>query len=265
MFDREKYNISLKTERFGREMIVVEEVASTNLAVMDMVATDAQEGMVMVTDRQTEGKGRFERKWVSPSGGLWFSFLLRPDIREVPLPAILLLTGVALVKVLQEKTELQFHLGWPNDVVHKGKKLAGILVEGKIGASAAVVVGIGVNVNNDPDDLTPEFASKATSLKKITGKEHSLEILLAEFMNEFERGYSELREMGSEKLYHEWKMLLGMIGQEVKLLSDEKEYHGIVKDFTMGGEMILRLEDGEEVLFPLDRGTLISPKYTKKL
>ncbi|MEW6203051.1 MAG: biotin--[acetyl-CoA-carboxylase] ligase [bacterium] len=265
MFDRAKYEKHLRSRLLGRALTAVDEVDSTNRAVSAAAGAGAVEGTVIVAERQSGGRGRFGRSWASPKGGLWFSLLLRPDLNLVTLPAISILSGVVLIRTVGARHALPLHLGWPNDVVYDGRKLAGILVEGKVGESVAVVVGIGVNVNNDPDDLPAEFAGKATSLGKITGEKYDLEILLAEIINEYDIGYAELNEVGLEEIYTEWKAGLEMIGRAVTLSVDGKKHSGIVKDFTIDGGMILVCESGDELKVPLDRGTLISPKYIKTL
>lgn len=264
-FDEQSYRSRLREGRIGRRVIALESVDSTNRLAREVDKEQAPHGTVIVAETQTSGRGRFRRSWASPGGGLWFSLVLRPDAGDPALPSLPLLAGVSLIAALEKAAGEKLRLGWPNDIVHDGKKLAGILVENVFEKAALAVVGIGVNVNNSAGELPPEVADIAVSLRDITGAAHSREALLAGFIGEFEAGYEKIHRDGAGKLLAEWKKKLELTGKTVTLKMEEATYTGTVEDFGPDGKMSLRLEDGSPLDVPLHRGTLISSKYTKHL
>ncbi len=144
-----------------RQVRVVARTASTNADLRGVAATGSEDGLVLVAEEQTSGRGRLDRAWTAPArSGLTFSVLLRPG-DEVPgsrwawLP---LLTGVAVARAVRRLGEVDATLKWPNDVMIDGRKLAGILVER---AGDAAVIGIGLNVSLRADELP---VATATSL-----------------------------------------------------------------------------------------------------
>lgn len=264
-FDVRRFDSALRGERLGRKIIVLDETDSTNRTAKELDEAGAPDGTVIVAETQRAGRGRFGRAWASPRGGLWFSLVLRPGADDPAVPLIPLIAGLSLVGVLEEAAGEVLALGWPNDVVCRGKKLAGILVEGVFERGALVVVGVGVNVNNSAAALPVETAGTAVSLLDVTGREHSREALLAEFIVAFEERLDAARRGGAETLLREWKERLRLTGEAVTLKMDEAVYRGVVEGFTLDGGMALRLADGTLIEVPLDRGTLVSSKYAKRL
>jgi BirA family transcriptional regulator, biotin operon repressor / biotin---[acetyl-CoA-carboxylase] ligase len=169
---------------------VVAETGSTNEDLLAAAGAGAAEGMVLVAERQTRGRGRQGRSWVSqPGTALIFSVLLRPV--AVPPPGrgwLPLLTGVALARALHEGTGVDVTLKWPNDVLAGGAKLAGILAEQ---AGDAVVVGAGINVGTAQDDLPASHgdAPAPTSLALRGAAGIDREALLAGVLRELEHWY----------------------------------------------------------------------------
>lgn len=265
-FNEKIYTAGLVTREMGRSLTALDTAESTNSAARALARDGAQSGAAVIAAEQTAGRGRFGRAWVSPRGGLWFSLLLRVKTGDPVLPALPVLAGTALLVVLEEISGRTLTLGWPNDIVFEGKKLAGMLVESEIGGGeAAVVIGAGVNVNNQAPELKGEQDAAAVSLREITGEETPLEKLLAEFMNTFELALDDCRRDGADRIFEQWKQRLELVGKKIVLKSDEKILAGVVKDFSADGSMSLKLEDGSTATVPLDRGTLMSSKYTKHL
>jgi len=163
-----------------------EEIPSTNTLALELASKQAEEGLVIVADYQTEGRGKPGRKWVSPRGkNLLFSLLLRPAVPPSRAPILTQITCRSVAKVLTEQYGISSTFKRPNDILVGGKKICGILVEARSSASGTldcVVIGIGLNVNARPQELVPE----ATSLKELTGKEISRENLLHEILNQLQ-------------------------------------------------------------------------------
>ena len=171
--------------RFGRPYRFVEECTSTQR----LLAENEAEGTTVATDLQTHGRGRLGRTWEAPAGtALLFSVLLHPWTPMALWPELSLVAGDAVAAALRAKAGVAAELGHPNDVLIEGRKVAGILPEASVGQ---VVLGIGVNVNQNAEELPAETAKPATSLRVETGREWPRAPLLAAILLEVERGYDE--------------------------------------------------------------------------
>jgi BirA family transcriptional regulator, biotin operon repressor / biotin---[acetyl-CoA-carboxylase] ligase len=178
------------TERFGEPRLDVESCESTQL----LIDTSLPEGAIVVADHQTAGRGRLGRTWEAPAGkALLVSVLLRPPA-ERNGPEISLVAGVAVADALERALELSVQLKWPNDVMLRRRKVAGLLAEARDGT---VVLGIGVNVNQTRDELPPN----AGSLLTLTGRELDREDLLATVLDDLTARYADWREGGLDAVY----------------------------------------------------------------
>ncbi len=181
-------------------------------------------GVIIISNIQTKGRGRFKRKWHSSKGGLWMSIVLKPKNTE-NLQLLTFAAAVAVVKSIKKLTNINAKIKWPNDVHYKGKKLCGILTEGIFGKENCVVVGIGLNVNQDnfPDGIK----NIAASLKTINGKEvnikESMKIIIGQFSNLYENYYNKNK---FDKILREWKKYSDTIGKNVKVISRNKLWNG---------------------------------------
>jgi len=169
--------------RFGHPYRFVEQCASTQR----LLAEDEVEGTTVATDLQTHGRGRLGRRWEAPAGrALLCSVLLHPTPPMALWPELSLVAGDAAAGALRAETGVVAELSHPNDVLVGGRKVAGILAEANAGR---VVLGIGVNVNQDAGELPPETPKPPTSLLVETGREWERAPLLAAILLELERGY----------------------------------------------------------------------------
>ncbi len=174
-----------------REVEVVEESPSTNATLAGRARVGEAEGLVLVTEHQTAGRGRLDRVWVTPpQAALTFSFLLAPD--RVPTerwPWLPLLVGIAVSEAVRAVTGVECELKWPNDVLVGEKKVAGILVERiERPAGAAAVVGIGLNVTTARDELP---VPNATSLLLEGAGTTDRSVILREVLRSFEALYGQ--------------------------------------------------------------------------
>ena len=171
--------------RLGRPYRFVERTASTQR----LLGADDPEGAVAVADEQTEGRGRLGRQWLAPAGtSLLVSVLLRPDVEPARLPELSLVAGRACAEAIAEAAGLETEVKFPNDVLVRGRKVAGILAEASEGR---VVLGIGVNVSQSADELPAESRTPATSLLLETGREVDRAELLVALLERLERRYDE--------------------------------------------------------------------------
>jgi BirA family transcriptional regulator, biotin operon repressor / biotin---[acetyl-CoA-carboxylase] ligase len=174
----------------GEPRLDVASCESTQL----LVDTSLPEGALVVADHQTAGRGRLGRTWEAPAGkALLCSILLKPP-PERHTPELSLVAGVAVADTLERLTGLAVQLKWPNDVMLRRRKVAGCLAEARDGA---VVLGVGVNVNQTQDELPPD----AGSLRTLTGREHDRAELLAMLLDDLGSRYAEWRTGGLDAVY----------------------------------------------------------------
>jgi BirA family transcriptional regulator, biotin operon repressor / biotin---[acetyl-CoA-carboxylase] ligase len=178
------------TVKLGEPRIQVESCETTQ-ALLD---PSMPEGAMAVADYQTAGRGRLGRRWEAPPrSALLLSVLLRP-LAELPLPQLALVAGVAVADALERLTGLAVQIKWPNDVMLRRQKVAGILAEARDGA---VVVGIGVNLNQTPEQL-PE---RAGSLRTTTGREWERDEVLGAVLEALEERYEAWLTGGLDAIY----------------------------------------------------------------
>ncbi len=182
--------------RFGRPYLYLAQTETTQR----MLDSAQPEGAVAVTEEQTAGRGRMGRRWEAPAGSsLLVSTLLRPPPERRPAE-LTLLAGVCVAVVIERATGLAAQIKWPNDVMLDRRKVAGGLAELKDGA---VVLGIGINVNQRPAELPIETKVPAGSLYSLTGREYERGPILADLLLELERRYDAWREDGLASLYED--------------------------------------------------------------
>ena len=204
-----------KTKVIGRDIRVFEQTTSTNDVVEKLARDGVKEGAVVFAESQTEGRGRLGRKWISPGrNGLWFSILLRPDLRPQEATQLTVASATALRRAIQNETGLSPEIKWPNDILVGGKKVAGILTElsAELDRVKHVILGVGVDVNQNADEFPAELRKSATSLKMAAGEMISRAELATEILRELDADYAKVcsgkfavgcRRMG-RRLHHDW-------------------------------------------------------------
>lgn len=202
-------------------------------------------GAVVYADRQTAGRGRFNRKWVSQEGGLYFSVLLKPKTTRF-LANLTQLMAVSVCRALEE-LGADPKIKWPNDVQVNMQKICGILSEAVTvkGRVEAVVVGAGVNVAQEGLD---KIDQPATSLKEVginTTKERVLELVL-EF---FRRDYPALMTGGFKTIRPDYLKRFAALGKEVTVKNGEKTIFGMAEDVSPKGTLVLRTASGPEEIY----------------
>jgi BirA family biotin operon repressor/biotin-[acetyl-CoA-carboxylase] ligase len=180
----------------GKTMVDLYSVDSTNTYAINIIKGTNKipqlldyNGAVVISETQTNGRGRFDRKWFSPAGGIWMTIILQPDLKMQDLSKITLLTASSIAETLIKNYKISLNIKWPNDLYFDGKKLCGILSESeKVGDKTYLIIGIGINVNNNCDGKNENL--NATSLKEITGKQINRNFLIAKILNKFEAQYT---------------------------------------------------------------------------
>lgn len=237
----------LRTKRLGRSVFFSKVVGSTNEWAKELTAYGAAEGTVAVAETQTCGRGRLGREWVSPKGGLWFSVVLRPELKPAEAVGLVFVSGLAVAEVLRELYGLKAETKWPNDVLVDGRKLCGILTEmNTTGEKVSyVIVGVGVNANFDVAKVFPEELRKvATSLENELGRKVKLEELFKALLERLENIYGLFLEKGFDPVLKKWKTYADFLGCQVEVASGTEKWFGLALDVENDGALIMRLEDG---------------------
>ncbi len=243
-----------------KRLLHFELLTSTNEYLKQQGNIGEQEGLIVLADEQTAGKGRLNRSWYSPRGGLYFSILLRPiSIKAEQVPLITLTAGVAVAKVLQSSLGIQPSLKWPNDVMVGQKKVGGILAESAfIGNDIDfVVVGIGINANSSIKDFPVELQAVA-SLQDLVQRQINLPRLFGYLIGQLEFWYLRLCDKGFPAIAPHWKQLCYHLNQQVSIKEEDKIIIGIAKDIAADGSLIILTDKGR---ISIRSGDVISLQY----
>jgi BirA family biotin operon repressor/biotin-[acetyl-CoA-carboxylase] ligase len=236
-----------KTRVIGRDIHVFQETTSTNDIIEKFARDGVKEGVVVFAESQTKGRGRLGRKWASPSKkGLWFSILLRPDLRPHETTQLTVASATALRRAIETQTSLKPEIKWPNDILIRGKKVAGILTElnAEVDRVKYVIIGIGVDVNLNSRDFPPELKKIATSLKIELGKTISRAELAVTILREFDADYRRICSSEFEDVAEEWEKHCKTIGEEVVIRTGAREIRGRAESLAEDGALLLRTEHG---------------------
>jgi len=237
-----------KTKIIGRDIRVFQETTSTN-DVMEKLARDkVAEGVVVFAESQTKGRGRLGRKWISPTRkGLWFSVLLRPEMRPQETTQLTVAAGVAIRRGIEAATELKAKIKWPNDILIGGRKAAGILTEltAELDRVKHVILGIGVDVNQGATEFPAELRKLATSLKIEAGIPFSRPELAVEILRELDRDYARVSAGKFESIAAEWEEHCETIGRSVTIQLGDRRIRGRAESLDDDGALLLRTEHGQ--------------------
>ncbi|HKG78611.1 MAG TPA: biotin--[acetyl-CoA-carboxylase] ligase [Pyrinomonadaceae bacterium] len=224
-----------------------ESLPSTNTAVARRASEGAGEGLAIVAEEQTAGRGRLQRAWSSPRGaGLYFSILLRPTIPQEHWPLITFMAALATGDALQDGGGVHTDIKWPNDLLSGERKICGILAEAiETPAGRAVVVGIGINLTQNA--FPPELASVATSVSEASGRPAERETILAALLRALTRWYSLLHEPdGHEKIVAAWSNRSSYAtGRLVQVSNGDEVWQGTTSGVERDGALRLNTADGE--------------------
>lgn len=249
---------ALAPGRFGRPILYFPIVDSTNEAVRRLAGEGAGEGTAVVGDLQLQGRGRRGRRWLSrPGEGLCLSLLLRPELPPARAAGVTILAAVAAALAIEDRTGLRPGLKWPNDLLLEGRKVGGILAETGLDRDGEryLVLGIGINVHGT--GFPPELEGRATSLRLAGGRETGRAELAAGILNELERLYRGFKPagdiLGALPYYRDRSVT---VGRRVRASGPGGEISGRALGITEEGGLLLRGEDGREIILSSGEVTL---------
>jgi len=239
-------NKSLTTTFLGNKITLEDELESTNVRAKELARQGAAHGQVVLARHQSSGRGRLQRQWESPRGGLWMSVVLRPNLSLADASKITLAASVAVVDTFEELFSLRVGIKWPNDLIFNGLKIAGILGEvvGEWNTVQTLILGIGINVNFPREQLSPLL--NATTLFEILRDDVDLNILAATLLKHLEKQVISLEKKAFEELRASWLERAVSLGEEVRILRGEQVFQGFFKGITIDGALLLETKDGEK-------------------
>jgi len=268
--DVEVLRSQLETQFFGQgdRLIYLPVVDSTNSLALQVAHERPDEGVVVLTDNQTQGRGRQGRRWVDVSGSnVLSSILLRPSF---PSYLLVMMASLATVDSIAQTCDVVASIKWPNDILLGDHKVAGILIETShdVANRMVAVIGIGINVNGSIQDVAENYPAQAqllttaTTLEVACGHSVSREMLIARLLQHLETDYLALQEesqqdissalpemygSASRRIWERWRSRLSTLGRVVQVRQGDTVISGIAEDVDDNGELLLRRHSGQLV------------------
>ena len=211
----------LQTDTIGRKIYYFDTIDSTQNFALELARKPHENGSVVIAERQTQGRGRLNRKWVSPKGGIWLSILLRPNFEPSYTSLFPMLTSLALAVAIEKTLKIKPELKWPNDVTVNSDKVAGILIDASIESNAIdyLVIGVGINFKIKPSKIVKEIKSGQKKYGIGTLVEESQKaspvVLIQQFLAELESRYNDIISDNTGAIRKEWMKRSSTIGKNV--------------------------------------------------
>jgi len=245
----------LKTEVIGKRIYYFEEIDSTQNFAQQIASDKKENGTIIIAEKQTTGRGRLNRKWTSPKGGMWFSLIIHPKFDVSSSTLIPILSAVALSKSIKTVLGIKTEVKWPNDITMNGKKVAGMLVDASFQANNIdyLILGIGINFDIDAEKLekrlskTPNFYG-VNSLRKKDDKTPP-KVLLKEFLLQFEKNLSQLDNGEKSKIVKEWTRRAIGIGKKMTINTSNGKISGISQGIDNDGALKIKTKRETKRIF----------------
>jgi len=234
---------NLKTKFIGKRVYYFDSIDSTQNFALKIASKDNENGTVIISKKQTGGKGRMKRKWFSPVGGIWMSIVIHPDFDISSTTLVPIATSLALCKAIEKTTKTKPELKWPNDITIKGKKVGGILVDTSIQSNKieSLVLGIGINFKIKQEKLkknivnSPNYYGATTLVKKNESALHFVQ----QFLYELEVIFQWINSGLTKKIIYEWTKRSSTIGKNISIINDKKIVTGKATKIDNDGALII--------------------------
>jgi BirA family biotin operon repressor/biotin-[acetyl-CoA-carboxylase] ligase len=238
----------LRTEWMGKKVHYFNSVDSTNSTAYQLALDGAKEGEVVIGESQEKGRGRLGRQWVSPPFlNLYLSVVLRPKIPPHQASLITFMAAVAAAETIERHSGLTPSIKWPNDLLLREKKVAGLLneIHSETDRIHFIILGMGVNLNMDAKEFPKDIQTQATSLKAEKGRPVSRKAFAALLLEELERWYDIFLKEGGAPVLKAWRDRAQIQGKEVRVTSFDEVLIGRAVDVDSDGALILETRGGE--------------------
>jgi len=236
-----------RTRVIGREIQVFEETTSTNDLMARLARGGVKEGVVIFAESQSKGRGRLGRRWISPARkGLWFSVLLRPNIQPQAATQLTIASATALARAITLQTGIVPEIKWPNDILIRGKKIAGILTEmsAELDHLKEVILGIGIDVNLEANEFPAALRKTATSIRIESGQMVDRAGLAVAILRELDRDYERIKRGEFDIIAEQWQEHCSTIGAQVSIRVGDRVARGRAESLDADGALLLRGQHG---------------------
>ncbi len=235
----------LKTKKIGHEIYYFDSINSTQEYGLKLAKDSKNDGVIVIAQKQTDGKGREGRKWISPTGGIWLSVIVHPEFEISIVTLFPMTSALAVSNAIERCFKIKPELKWPNDVNIEGKKVAGILVDASIKSNKieSIVLGVGINFEVDlkkiSKDLhgTPNFYG-VTSLQRVKKDITGINFIQV-FLEELEKNIEMLNAGQIKKIIKEWTKNSSTIGKNVELVTKEGKIKGKALKIDDDGALVI--------------------------
>jgi BirA family biotin operon repressor/biotin-[acetyl-CoA-carboxylase] ligase len=236
----------LATKFIGRRIYYLDRCTSTMDIAIQLAGDNPAEGTLVISESQTKGKGRLGRHWVSPKyKGIYLTLILKPKVSPGESAVLTLLAAVSVCEALKVSSAITASIKWPNDILINNKKFGGILteIEAELDRVHFVFIGIGLNVNNEAQELlrgAVSLRSASHSQQKFNRAE-----ILREILRKIEENYIIFQKKGSPAILDKWKALNITLGKRVKISCGKEHTEGVAVGIDIDGGLLVRADSGK--------------------
>ena len=230
---------------FGREIRCFEKISSTQDYAISIAETDPHcHGMLIISESQILGRGRKGRRWISPKGGLWFSVITKSERKISSNLFLSYAMSLAVCETIANNFKIEAFIKWPNDVLIKERKVAGVLLSSAIHGEELeyCVVGVGINLNS-----RPQLRSSTSLTEQIGQKTIALEPFLAHLLILFSRYYDQIGSGNHELITKRWKLRCPMIGKRITARVNGAQFNGVASEIDSEGLLTLITLEGQKI------------------
>lgn len=247
--DPARISATISTDRYGKTIHYLEECPTTQEIAQQLAREGAPDGTIVIAESQTEGKGRMMRPWESTkSKGIWMTVIVRPNVLPHQAPQFTLIAAVAIVNAMKSLYKnFTPVIKWPNDLLVNGRKCTGILTEmlAEIDRVDALLIGIGINVNQQLNDFPEELHDIATSISIEEGNSIDRGELVASILSYLERYCDQYVQKGFSEIKTLWEESSGTIGKRIRATTLREVFEGVAIGITEDGILEIKLDNGD--------------------
>lgn len=237
----------LKASTYGKVIHHYDSLDTTQRVAHQLASEGATDGTLVIAEEQLQGKGRMARPWASSaSKGIWMSLIIKPTLTPQQAPQLTLVAAVSIVRAIESVCKIRPVIKWPNDLLLNGKKITGILTElqAEPDIVKAIIIGMGINVNQDRSDFPEELAEIATSLKIESGQTFNRSELVAAVLEHFEQLTTVYLTEGFNPIKTLWESYSNTIGKSIRVVMLHEIAEGQAVGITEEGMLQLKQQDG---------------------
>ena len=245
----------LKTKEIGKRVYYFEEIDSTQNFAQQIALDKKENGTIVIAEKQTAGRGRLDRKWTSPKGGMWFSLIIHPKFDVSTSTLVPIAGAVALAKSIKTTLNVDVSVKWPNDITMDGKKVAGMLVDASFQANNIdyLILGIGINFDIDSKKIEKRLSKSPNfyGINSLRKKDDDTppKILLREFLVQFEKILTQLNKGEKTKIVKEWTKKADNIGKKIAINTSDGKISGTSQGIDKDGALKLKTRKGIRRIF----------------